>query len=296
VPREAVTADYLRLEFAGIEDALAWYGDERANVVVATRQAAATGLLDVAWRLPPTLFPVFNRWSNWADCVTAHRVAADSARTAENRLGEAWVLNQLGFALTKLHEAEAFGHLERALGIRREFGDTLGEAQTAIALGEAHRSMEGPGEAALTNVRRAVDLLRPQGASSLLGVALNNLGDLYYQLGDLDSAAKCFEESRDMGGHSEGYALDGLGSVYRDLGRPDDAISGFGESVLKHRASGDLRAEARALKHLGEVYHQIGRTPAAREALTRAVEMFEQVADQPEAKETASLLASLAED
>jgi DNA-binding SARP family transcriptional activator len=296
VPREPAAADYLPLEFATNEDALAWYEDERANVVVATRQAAATGLHDVAWRLPPTLFPVFNRRNNWADCVTAHRVAADSARTAEDRLGEAWVLNQLGFALATLNQAEAFGHLERALGIRRELGDTLGEAQTAIALGEAHRSMDGPGEAALTNVRRAVDLLRPLGMSSLLGVALNNLGFVYYGLGDLDSAAKCFEESRDMGGHSEGFALDNLGCVYRDLGRPVDAIASFEESVVKHRASGQLRAEARALKHLGEVRHQIGRTAAAQEALTRAVEIFEQVADQAEAKETASLLASLTED
>jgi DNA-binding SARP family transcriptional activator/tetratricopeptide (TPR) repeat protein len=296
MPREPGTADCLPLEFAGIEDALAWYGDERVNVVIATRQAAATGLHDVAWRLPPTLFPVFNRWNNWADCVTAHRVAADSARKAEDRLGEAWVLNQLGFALTKLHQAEAFGHLERALGIRREFGDTLGEAQTAIALGEAHRSMNGPGEAALTNVRRAVDLLRPLGVSALLGVAINNLGFVYYGLGDLDSAAKCFEESRDMGGQAEGYALDNLGCVYRDLRRPDDAIASFGESVLKHRASGDLRAEARALKNLGEVRREIGGTAAAREALTRAVEIFEQVDDQPEAAETASLLASLAVD
>ena len=296
VPREPGTADYLPLEFGGTEDALAWYGDERANVVIATRQAAATGLHDVAWRLPPTLFPVFNRKNNWADCVTAHRVAADSARKAEDRLGEAWVLNQLGFALAKLHQPEAFGHLERALGIRRELGDTLGEAQTAIALGEAHRSMNGPGEAALTNVQRGVDLLRPLGTSSLLGVAINNLGFVYYGLGDLDSAAKCFEESRDMGGQAEGYALDNLGSVYRDLRRPADAIASFGESVLKHRASGDLRAEARALRHLGEVHRDIGSTTAAREALTRAVEIFEQVADQPEAAETASLLASLAED
>ena len=296
VPREAAAADRPPLAFAGNEGALAWYGDERANVVIATRQAAATGLHDVAWRLPPTLFPVFNRWNNWADCVITHRVAADSARTAGDRPGEAWVLFALGFALVKLQQAEAFGHLERALEIRREFGDTLGEAQTAIALGEAHRSMGGPGEAALANVRRAVDLLRPLGVSSLLGVALNNLGDLYYELGDLDSAAKCFAESRDMGGHSEGYALDGLGCVYRDLRRLDDAIASFGESVLKHRASGQLRAEARALKHLGEVRGEIGRIAAAREALTRAVEIFEQVADQPEATETASLLASLAED
>ena len=96
MPREPATADYLRLEFAGIEGALAWYGDERANVVIATRQAAATGLYDVAWRLPPTLFPVFNRWNNWADCVTAHRVAADSARQAEDRLSGAHAGSRFG--------------------------------------------------------------------------------------------------------------------------------------------------------------------------------------------------------
>ena len=191
-------------------------------MVIATRQAAAAGLHDVAWRLPPTLFPVFNRRNNWADCVTTHRVAADSARRAGDRLGEAWVLNQLGFALARLRdEAEAFGHLERALAIRREFGDTLGEAQTAIALGEGHLNMHGPGEAALQNMRRAVDLLRPLGASSLLGVALNNLGEVYYGLGDLDAAAECFAQSRTSsakcGGHAEGYALHNLGCVYRDL-------------------------------------------------------------------------------
>ena len=95
--------------------------------------------------------------------MTTHRVAADSAPHGREPSARPWVLNQLGFALTKLHETEAFGHLERALGIRREFGDTLGEARTAIALGEAHRSMEGPGEAASPYVRRAVDLLRAAG-------------------------------------------------------------------------------------------------------------------------------------
>ena len=60
--------------------------------------------MTIAWRLPPTLFPVFNRRSNWADCVTTHRVAADSARSVGDRLGEAWVLNQLGYALARLRD------------------------------------------------------------------------------------------------------------------------------------------------------------------------------------------------
>ncbi|HEX4088671.1 MAG TPA: BTAD domain-containing putative transcriptional regulator [Trebonia sp.] len=296
VPREAGAAEYPPLEFASLDDALAWYGDERANIVTATRQAAATGLHEVAWRLPPTLFTVFDRWSNWADCVTTNRVAADSARKAEDRLGEAWVHNVLGFALAKLRDAEAYGHLEQALAIRREFGDTRGEAQTALALGEAYLNMQGPGEAALTNMRRGVELLRPRGVSSLLGVALNNLGDVYYGLGELDSAAEYFAQSRDMGGSAEGYALDNLGRVYRDQHRPADAIASLAASARKHRAFGVLRGEARALKHLGEVQVEIGHVAEARTALTSALKIFEQVGDQAEAAETGSLLGSLADD
>ena len=76
--------------------------------------------------------------------------------------------------------------------------------------------------------------------------------------------------------------------------RPDDAIASFGESVLKHRASGQLWGEARALKHLGEVRAQTGELADARASLTGALGIFEQIGDQPEAAETASLLASLA--
>ena len=85
--------------FATIEDALGWYDDERVNVVAATKQAAAIGLHDVAWRLPASLFSVFNRRGNWADLVTTHHIARDSARAVGNRQAEAWVLNNLGEAL-----------------------------------------------------------------------------------------------------------------------------------------------------------------------------------------------------
>jgi DNA-binding SARP family transcriptional activator/tetratricopeptide (TPR) repeat protein len=296
VPREAGAADYPALEFDDLGAALAWYHDERANLVTATREAAASGLHEVAWRLPPTLFPVFNRWSNWADCVTTHRIAAESARKSEDRLGEAWVLDRLGFALAKLREAEAFGHLEQALAIRKEFGDSRGEALSALALGEAYLNMRGPGEEALTNMRRGVELLRPLGPSPHLGVALNNLGEIYYGLGDLDSAEEYFLQSRDIGGQAEGYALDNLGRVYRDQRRPADAIASFAESARKHRAFGQLRGEARARKRLGEVQAEIGRTTEARTALTSALKTFEQVGDQGEAAQTAALIASLPAD
>jgi len=302
VPSDPRAPGHPPLTFASMEASLAWYDDERGNIVAATRQAAAVGLHEVAGRLPSTLFPMFNRRSNWADCVTTHRVAAESASKTGDRLVEAWALNQIGYALVKLNDLEAFAPLERALATRQEFGDTRGEAQTAIALGTGHLQMHGAGEAALRHLRRAADLLEPMsGASSLRSVALNNLGEVYLGLGDLDAAAECYlqalEIEREFGGHAEGYALGNLGVVYTRQHRLTEAIASFKEALPKHRASGDLEGEAWAFQGLGEAQAEIGSRADAKASLTEALRIFEQIGHQEQAAETAALLASLsAED
>ncbi|MGH3279947.1 MAG: tetratricopeptide repeat protein, partial [Trebonia sp.] len=298
VRQEAAGPDYPPLSFTGLEDALAWYDDERANIVSATRQAAAVGLHEVAWRMPPTLTPVFYRWSNWADCVTTNRVGLTSARLAGNRAGEAWVLNQLGFALARLRDEDAFTCLEQALTIRRDLGDTRGQAQTAIGLAEGYLNVHGPGEDALRYMQHAVDLLAPAGATSMRAVALNNLGEVYRGLGDWDAAKECYIEARDIcrqigGGHVEGHALNNLGDVYRLQRRLGDAVASYEEARRKHRASGALFGEATTLKHLGEVHAETGEPGNARTSLAAALRIFEQIGDQVEVAETSALLISL---
>jgi DNA-binding SARP family transcriptional activator len=298
VPRQTGTPGYQPLAFASLEEALAWYDGERANLVSATRLAASVGLHDVAWRLPPTLFPVFSRRSNWADCVTTHRIGLESAQRAGNRAGAAWVLNQMGFALARLRDSEAFDCLKQALAIRRELGDTRGEAQTAIALGEGHLKVHGPGAEALRYLRLAVDLLAPMGAISLRSVALNNLGEVYFELGDLDAAEECYVQARDIcremvGGHVEGHVLHNLGRVYHFQQRFADAVASFTEALRKHRAAGLLWGEAVTLKHLGEVRAETGDLGDARSSLAEALRIFEQIGDQVEATETVALQRAL---
>jgi DNA-binding SARP family transcriptional activator/Tfp pilus assembly protein PilF len=300
VPNEPREPGHPPLEFADLDEALAWYDDERANLVAATRAAAAADLLEVAGRLPPTLYPMFNRRNNWADCVTTHRIAAESAAKTGDRLVEAWALSQIGFALVRLHDPEAFALLERALAIRQEFGDTRGEAQTAISLGE-HLRMHGASEDALSYLRRAVDLLEPMGASSLRVTALNNLGEAYYDLDDLEAAAECYlralEIGREFGALAEGFALFNLGRVYMRQRRIDEAIARFEEALPKQRASGALDGEAYVLQGLGAAQAETGRRADARSSLTEALRIFEQIGYQEETAETAALLASLsAED
>jgi DNA-binding SARP family transcriptional activator len=296
VPSDPRAPGYPPLTFGSVEGALAWYDDERANIVAATRQAAAAGQHEVAGRLPSTLWPLFNRRNNWADCVTTYRVAAESAAKTGDRLGEAWALNQLGFALVRLRDPEAFAHLERALAVRQEFGDTLGEAHTAIALGE-HFRVHGADEDALRYLRRAATLLEPTGATSLRSVALNNLGEVYRGLGELDAAAEWYLQAldigREIGGHAEGHALNNLGLVYMRQHRLDEAVARLEEAVSRHRASGDRGGEAQALMNLGTAQAETGSWTAARTSLTDALGIFNQIGDQERAAETVALLASL---
>jgi tetratricopeptide (TPR) repeat protein len=297
VPRETVPNVTAVPAFVGLDEALAWYDDERANLVAAARQAADADLHEIAWRLPTTLFPAFNRRSNWADCVTTNRIGVESARKTGDRPGEAWALSTLGFAMAKLRDPEAFGHLEQALALRQELGDTQGEVQTALALGEAHLNMSGPGTAALEVMRHAVNLLWPMGASPLLAAAVNNLGEVHYGLGDLNSAADCYREScdiyREIGGYGLGHALHNLGRVNLALGRIDDANACLKEAVRAHQKSGDLAGEAIAIKNLGHVHTATGDIAGARAAWTSALAIFEQVNDAVEAAEVIAALSSL---
>jgi DNA-binding SARP family transcriptional activator len=297
VARESASHGGPLVAFTDTGKALAWYDDERANLVAATRQAAAVGLHEIAWQLPTTLYPLFNRRSNWADCVTTQRIAAQSVREVGNPLGQAWVLNQLGFALAKMGDRESFGHLEQALAIRREFGDTAGEAQTALALGEGYLNIDGPGQDALRHMQRAVDLRRPMGPSYQLGVSVNNLGDVHFGLGALDAAAECYTEAREIfreiGGYGEGHALHNLGRVFLHQQRLEDAVTSCGEAIRMHRAAGDLVGEAIAFKHLGDAHELTGNAEEARVAWTTALTIFEQIGDRAHAAEAAAALAAV---
>jgi hypothetical protein len=84
-------------------------------------------------------------------------------------------------------------------------------------------------------------------------MAVNNLGEVYFALGDLDVAAQCYVKARDI-------------------------CRGTGSYV-----------EGRALHNLGAVYLRLHR----RVSLAAATRIFEQVGDRGGAAQTASLLAAL---
>jgi DNA-binding SARP family transcriptional activator/tetratricopeptide (TPR) repeat protein len=281
---------------ASVEDALDWYEGERGNLIAAARQAAARGLHDIAWRLPTALFSLFNRSGNWTDCITAHRIAVHAARDAGKRSGEAWAKQNLGYALAAIQENESLEYLEDALIIRREIGDRNGEGQTAVGLAVAYLKLQGA-QAAFEPSLRCLEVLRELGNDSLLGIGLNNHGEICLELGRLVDAAKCFEEALDiwraLGAWGQGHALHNLGRVYLQSGRAADAIVCLTEAQPFHKASGDLMGQAVALKFLGFAQNDIGRENEARQSLAAALAIFESLAADAEVAAIRSELAAL---
>ena len=287
IPLDGAEAGQPPLTFSGAEDALGWYDSERANLVAATGQAAASGRHDIAWRLPAPLFIIFNSRHNWLDCIATHRIALESARRASNRQGEAWILNNLGDALGRTHDTAGIGLLEQALAIRHEIGDRAGEAQAANNLADAYEQL-GQMDEVIGWLRRALELNREVGDPYGEGVALANLGAALLEVNrakdaidSLQEARRAFAESDYLDG--EGYVMYILGDCYLSLGRDEEALDCLRQSHDRHQAAGNRNRQAVTLKSLASVQARHGLVAQARGSWARAAAIFDDLGDSAQA-------------
>jgi DNA-binding SARP family transcriptional activator len=295
MPLDTPDHDVPPLAFGGAQEALAWYDSERANVLAATRQAAASGRHDIAWRLPVPLFLIFDSRGGWADCIATHRVALDSARQARNRQGEAWVLNNLGVALGATRDSEGIGCLERSLALRHEIGDRAGEEQAAGNLADAYTRLGRP-EEAIELFGRARDLSRATGNRYGEGVAQTNLGDALLDLGRAEEAVGPLEQARITFAEipypdGVGYACYNLGRCYQSLGRGQQALDCLQQALSSHRASGSRHRQAVTLRALGAAQADNGQAAEARRSWTEAAAIFDELGDQTQAAQVREDLA-----
>jgi DNA-binding SARP family transcriptional activator/Tfp pilus assembly protein PilF len=290
VPLGAATGDDAPpLHFGTSEEALSWYDHERANLVAATRQAAESGLPEIAWRLPAPLFSIFNSRGNWADCIATSRVALENARQIGDRRGEAWILNTLGDALGQTRQAEGIDCLERSLAIRREIGDRMGEAQAANNLADAYQRLERTDEA-LALYRRALELNRQVGDRFGEGIALGSLGWTLLDLTRAEEAIDYLRQAQDAFAETDypdgvGYALYILGRCCLVLGRDAEALGCLRRALASHQATGNRRMQAATLRSFGAAQHRAGDAAAARAARAQAAAIFEELGDRAEAAE-----------
>jgi DNA-binding SARP family transcriptional activator/tetratricopeptide (TPR) repeat protein len=260
------------LEIADTATGLDWLEAERANLLAAVGQAAATPGVprELAVQLAHALYGFFVVRSYWQDWVWVNQTALAVARRIGDRAGEGQAHNDLGLAQFRQGRyAEALAHHQRSLAIRRELGDRRAEAASLGNLGNLHES-QGRYDAALACHQRSLALCREAGDGYGEGAALSNLGIVHERQGRYDQALACHQRSlaiRREAGYRRGEArsLGSLGEVHEREGRYEEALACLRESLAIRRELGDREGQAYNLSSLGIVYQRQGRYQQAME-------------------------------
>ena len=262
--------------YAALGPAHAAHGDsaDLDNLVVACQRAAArgdgpvaVGALEGAWAAL-SLHGPFKPGVGLAQQVVA-MTGLSPAQAARVHL----VLNRTCDATGRL--AEARMHAEHALALAEPLQDRrcLAEARIQLALLLAR---DGNGEAARAMLTEALRLAREIADPQLAHSALNNLGNVDYELGRVAEAVSHYEAALDIAtAHdhpiARGSVLGNLGIVYMALDRVNEAQQSFEEALAVARGLGDRKREGNTLCNLGLLHHMQGNAIAGAEVSDSAL-------------------------
>jgi CHAT domain-containing protein/Tfp pilus assembly protein PilF len=131
---------------------------------------------------------------------------------------------------------------------------------------EAERLQNGTVEAKRRSIEKYHEALESyRRASDRKGEAqtLNNIGEVYWLLGERQKALEKFNETLPIfqaAGDRKGWAqtLNSIGVVYQSLGEVRKALESYNEALLIFQALGDRDGEADALNNIGAVYRSLG--------------------------------------
>jgi tetratricopeptide (TPR) repeat protein/transcriptional regulator with XRE-family HTH domain len=265
--------------------ALAWARADRDSLLACLNHVYQAGQYARVTALTAALTELLRRDGPWAEAITRHAAAAQSARDLGDRLGQANALNNLGDVrrLTGDYPGAA-ADLEQALAIYRDLGDPLGQSNALNNLGIVRRGTgDYPGAAADLEQALAIsrDLGDPLGQSN----ALFNLGAVRRLTGDLQNAVKDLEQalaiSRDLGDPlGQSNALFYLGDVRRGTGDYPGAAGNLVQALTISRDLGDRLGQAGALLELGDLRRLTGDYRDAAGDVEEALAIYRDLGDR----------------
>jgi DNA-binding SARP family transcriptional activator/uncharacterized protein HemY len=269
-------------DLPGLRDraqALTWARSERMNLLACLDHAAEAGQQAQVVALTAALASLLKQDGPWADALARHGVAAQAAKEAGDRRGQANALINLGVVrhLTGDYPGAAQA-LEHALALARDLGDRQGQANALVNLGVVRSLTDDyPGAAQL--LERALALTRDLGDRHGQTDALNYLGVVRRKTGDYPGAALALEAAltlaRDLGDrHGQAKAISNLGRLRYMTGDHTGAEQALEAALALARDLGNRLGQANILTELGIVRRLAGNYLAASVALEDALHIF----------------------
>jgi predicted ATPase len=235
-------------------------------------------------RIIGTYYGVFGRPDDahayFARAVKAARAAGERTR---GRALYGW--GTFCLATGKLDQGRRHLDDARAIGEREADAALLG--RVLAQYGNLNLRQRRP-EQAVGLFEQAIAIARSRGddpdAIADEGLLLGNLGVAHQECGDLEAAADCFAQAREIHGRRgdpqrAGGALGYLGTVFHEQGDFDRALEHYELALAQARRAGARRSEALFLCWMGSVYATCGEHDAARTAFETAESKSRDVGD-----------------
>jgi tetratricopeptide (TPR) repeat protein len=272
-------------ELSSPADAAGWLESERPNLQLAVGYAAAHGMPQHAIAIAAAMGGFLRARGYWDQAASQHQTALAAARQAEDRSGQAGLLDELGLLqqLTSDYRA-ATGSLAEAIELFSKLGDRSGQANARNHLGLVQVDIADY-PAAAANHRQALALARDAGDQLAEAVSLIDLGLVQWLTGDypaaLASYAQALPLTRRLGSaFDEADALCERGAVWRLMGDYPAAAADEQQALDLFRQLGDRLGQAWALDELSLLQQLTGDYPAAAASSAAALELFRDLGDR----------------
>src|SRR6266498_2671439 len=148
---------------------------------------------------------------------------------------------------------------------------------------EAERLQNGTLEAKRKSIEKyheALDLYRRATDRSGEAQTLNNIGEVYWLLGEMRKALEKFNEALPIfqlvsDRRGEAVTLNNIGAIYWALGETQKALDKYNEALLIFQEIGDRNGEATILLEIARVEQKRGDLTQARQTIEQAVSIIE---------------------
>lgn len=219
---------------------------------------------------PPALGAALVRQAYFAYFLDRFDLAIDLARQSRTMLEPIPQAGRADCALAYCVEGLSYwrsGNLTAARQAMHASMELSLAVQDLFSLGRAYRYQgilvhdEGQHEEALKWYKLAEEVDRRQGHPYAISSSLNNMGNLYFGLGDYDLAKRYWEQSlaltQQLGDRrSEAAVLSNLGLIEKVAGRLESARELTIHALTIRRGVGDLSGATVTLANLGDIANQ----------------------------------------
>jgi tetratricopeptide (TPR) repeat protein len=219
------------------------------------------------------------------EALEIYQKALLAFRQTDDRIGEAYVLDNIGEVYSKLGQhSKALEYFQQALVICKKFGNREQEGTTLNNMGEVYSSL-GKYPKAFEYYQQALAIHKEFGDRVREGIILTNIGRMYDTQSDYQKALDYFQQAlvihQEVGNRLVAGATMGLiADKYSNQGDYQKALEYSQQALVIFKEFGDRSGEGRVLNKMGMIYGNLSQYPKALEYFQQALAIHKKVGDR----------------